>query len=691
MLLIVCVYLITSIAIFRNSLFSSGVINGEDSANPINTNQVSKILEMNFSTWDFNNAVEYRSYISGAATLINFTQYIFSKIGIVEKFPSIFFIAIFTIAACGIYKLLLRFNINKKVCLFSGLFYITSPIFFNYSIFGWNFVLLSCALMPWATLYYIDGIENKSLYKIILSGLLFAIAFVQSQSLIWFIIIYVAATLVFSYNLLKDFFKLLTVICICIILNIHTILPIIIYPNEIISGTSYTSSPASIGTTAHFIPSNTIKQWGGLFNFQYESIINNYKFGTVLYFFSIISIISVFFKISVHERKLFIFSSLLALIPILIMVLISNRWLLNYIPFSNIIRDLARFITISNFGYVILVSLGINTIYNYLNKTYIKNSFTFFIFLLSIFYMYPWLNNEIDNYDENKTTYDSRLRYQNINNDYEEVENFLLNDPDDFKVIYLPVSFNSTVISNRDKQYKFGQRDIYAMYSPKPGLFSITDRALGNQNYSSYIYNSLLSGGDPLDDTNFKYLIVRNDLSPVEIHNLGSDNNNRIIINIKNRYPTVFKNDSISIFKNENFKPKIYLKDSVNGNIIESTYKKINETKFLITANNVPQKFDVIFNTSSHPLWEFNAVFINDNFKHNIISSSKNLLLDNTYDANIWKVDLLNPKFNTSDVEIKIVYKPQFVFNIGLLISSFTFLIIILFLIFERRRFAIQK
>ena len=127
-----------------------------------------------------------------------------------------------------------------------GIFFIFTPIIFDYLVMGWIFVLLSAFLYPFFLLFLLKSIDEKN-YKlnIFFASLVFSFSFMQVQAPIW----YVITTFIFLFDPKinkKKIIKNFTIILILsFLLNSHWIVPLMIdaeAKNIIIPSGLYNSS-----------------------------------------------------------------------------------------------------------------------------------------------------------------------------------------------------------------------------------------------------------------------------------------------------------------------------------------------------------------------------------------------------------------------------------------------------------------
>lgn len=653
-ILILILFLSAPIIFFRKILLTRGIIIGYDWGLPLTIIQINKVFSDSLSTWtdqgfflgarsSFFTAVPYHA-------LIKFM----SNFGIDGQiYTKLILLFLFTFAGFTMYKLARFFKLEQFPSIFAGLIYITTPIFFNYSIMGWIFVLFSLGLLPLATKYFIQSVEERSLKYVMLTSILYALSIIQSQSLIWFMIVFI----MLSFYLIKDkqslFFYIRSMFFIIVtlfLLNAYWILGLLIAPDTQTFGSDIINSTVSLGSLFHLRPVNIIRLWGGLANFQYEHFTNDTPhLLTLSFLLPMLAILPLLLKI---KQRLIISLWLIALVPLIMRFLNNYRDLLLNIPFSNGIRDFARFTTLSTFAYPILAAILINYLIIKRNKFLIL-----IIATLWFFSIYPWRISDISNW-KIEDGCAGRLRTKVFPKEYIELEKNLSNKKLDQKSFYLPTG--GIVDFNDD--YKFHSIcnetwDIFAGFSPIPGALSLTDRKRGYlTEYIDNIKNNLDRKRliDLLSLTNIKYIIIRkNLLKPEEKHylknieSLTENNilskyleNTKLVVYIVNDYlPHFFIADKSTVsddkvnnlieiikdMKSTNSKAVFFKQQNPHNNIIKILennnnydnilssieFKKITSYKYRVLIHKVKNGFPLIFNEAFHDRWKAYVVKTN--------------------------------------------------------------------------------
>jgi len=261
------------------------------------------------------------------------------------------------------YRLFVKLTKSKFASIVGALSYLFSPIVFNYLNMGWNYVLLFLALAPLFVQIGLDYFEDGKSRHIIALGLLAAISFFQSQSIIWlpliFICIFVSQTT--RENLSKSILKLMLasvgIGLIVTIVHLPWLLLIVLHPNNILVSTSSVdlkrfSEVLSI--------SDLLRLWGSLYNREFELAfplsLSPFSYSPI-----IICIIAPLFS---HLKNKLTTYLLMLLLVIIAPTLFINREFIAHIPLSTIIRDISRFLVITSLGVSLGIALALSVIRN---------------------------------------------------------------------------------------------------------------------------------------------------------------------------------------------------------------------------------------------------------------------------------------------------------------------------------------
>jgi len=651
-ILVITFYLIISLCFFGKILMSPGLIIGGDWGLPETFTQMRTFAVQGMFIWRHNteslfglaasnlNDYPFRLFVGGLPIIgVNGE--------ILTKFLLVF---LFTFAGYSIYSYCRFLKINEFASALAGFFFITTPLFFNYSVMGWQFVLLALGLFPLALMNYELSIRTNKLRYAIITGLIYSLAVLQSQAIIWYPLAFIILSVFITsskVDLLKCLKFLIIIFLIFLAIHICWILPLLFSKSSVIAQAVSQYDISRFASRLNML--NLLRLWGSLFNYQYESAFFSY-----LIFLSFVPAIVAYFALILRKKdKRGLYFAILSLLPLLFYL---GRNVLLYIPFSNVIRDCSRNIVFSTFSYPILIAMTIDALINKRNKLSFntlkfsgyKNILGYTLIILIVLNSYPFWTGEL--YGKSRYGYDIRLRTLRFPKEYYTVEKMLTKKKIDFKVLYLPMGGRMGLLHDKRFYGAYNEiADIFANYAQVPSVINISDKGIGvAQDYANVLqesinYNKSLLLLNLLNLANIKYIIIRlntylgsNQLSMKEI----AQNLEKI-----NRLPKTYEKNSIVIFENPYFLlPYIYpsVENAIIYNNLDSmvnmieasssnklplfiekahlkmdlhilantqtypniTFRKINPTKYKVIIDNATRPFFLVFSESYHPKWK---------------------------------------------------------------------------------------
>ncbi len=568
---VVLFYLAISLFFFRGILTSPGLIIGGDWSLPETFSQMHNFMTSGSSLWRYteslfgSQATHLNDYpfrlLVGLLPTINISG------GVLNKFLLIF---LFTLAGFSMYTYCRFLNLKAIVSILGGFFFITTPLFFNYAIMGWQHVLLSLALLPFALITFTKSIKEQKVHYAIITGFLYLIAFWQSQSLIWYPLAFILLSFFIVRSpreLISTIKSLVIIFLILFLMNIQWLLPLLIDPSKVISQAVSHYDIARFALRLSNI--NLLRLWGSLYNYQYES-----AFPSSLLFITFIPPAVAYLAFILKKDRVVLFFTLFSLLPLIFFI---GRELFQYVPFSNVIRDSSRFITLSTLAYSVLIAMTFDALFSRENKPSsnrlkiigYKNIVGYILVVLIVLNSYPFWTGEL--YGTPKHSYDIRLRTLEFPSEYNAVENMLAKEKGSYKALYLPLGGRLDLLY--DERFHGAHReitDIFGYFAPVPGVIGISDKGIGiAQDFAQILQlninsNESLYLSDLLNLANIKYVIIRLNtyLGPPgqpwmkEItYKLGREDSFRNIQEI----------NSIVVFENTKVLPHIYASPDTTG------------------------------------------------------------------------------------------------------------------------------
>lgn len=554
-------FLTITIIFFRTVIFSKGIIVSHDWMLPYNSHQMEQYLSRPLYTWTYDMnlfGVKNPFFIQLPFMVLVKLFLILGLSG--ELLSKVLILLVFTFSGTSMYLLLRYLGLKNVSSLLGGFILITMPVFFDYAIMGWCFVLFSIGvILPIAIITFMKSIEENKPYYSVITGLLFAIAVLQSQSLVWFPMIFFA----FSLSLIKDKTTLVSYIkSITIIILIALLLHISWWPNLIINkdpgiiSSDLALDSVSVGMRMRLNFVNILRGWGGLFNYQYE--FSYPKTLTPLSFLiPLMAWLSVVIKI---KKKRDIRPSLIVIFSYMFILFLINPILMSKIPLSNILRDTGRFTVMTSFSLTILASIFFNYLITSNEKKYKR--LALILVALIVLNALPFYTGQL--YGEPHDIPDVRLRNYVFPEDYAAAENFLYTKKN-FSKIYFPPS--GTNISVKD-QPKFNAdyreiKDPFRGYSPFPGSIYMYYSSLGRPPQMSLLLDSIFDKNIDKESytllglMNIKNIVVRNDID----YPVSQEKTMKELISISRKNLEYF--GKVGFVNNEQYIPQFYIPNGI--------------------------------------------------------------------------------------------------------------------------------
>jgi len=516
-LLVILLFLAISILFFREILLSKGVVVGQDWMFPVNSSQMERYIERPFYTWSYDmNLFGIKNPFSVQMPFVVLVK-LFLLLGLDgATLSKAFIIIVFTLSGTSMFFLLRYIGLKKITALVGGFIFITMPIFFNYTIMGWCFVLFSMGvILPITVILFIESVKKGDTGYAVLSGLLYAIAILQSQSLIWYPMVFLAL----AFYLIKDKISLSHYlksfgIVILLALALHSTW----WPNLFINqdpgvmNSNLALDAVSEGMRARLSFVNILRGWGSLFNQNYEV-----GYPEKLISLSFLIPLMAFFSLTIKKIKTVDIRIPLVIIFLFVFVLfIVKPNTVAKIPLSNIVRDTARFTILSTFSLTILASICLD---HFLRKSYkLHRLFAYLLIFLIVINSLPFLSGELT--AEPKNVYDVRLRNYAFPNGYTLTEKYLYTSKNDIKSYYPPSGTNIGIKNKPKFSGDFREiKDPFRGYSPLPGTIYMYYSSMGKPTEVSSLLESLFT--KKIDKTslmmmglmNIGKIIIRNDIT----------------------------------------------------------------------------------------------------------------------------------------------------------------------------------
>lgn len=701
--------LILILIVFIVPLLKNGLIVGGDWTFPSSNSQLKNFANEGLSLWSIRE-------IPTGSQLLHQNIYLFQRLagvwaGIGFDGKSFQKTTLFlTILGIYFFSYLLFFKLtkNKLASVIGALTYLFSPPVFNYINMGWNFVLFYLALAPLFCMVAIDFFSTGGFFQLIGLGYIAAIGLFQSQSIVWFLLLYF---FIFLYKFrsnnsktcfLRFLLGVLAIILFTSLIHLPWILPIILKLGySFNSTTGYDLARFSVVSSLL----DSFRNWGSLYNLQFEL-----SYPSSLLLFSFFPLILVIYSIITSKSKKNSSLYNLAIGLFLIAPIIYYyREFISRLPFSSVIRDGSRFLVMTSLGLSLGVTIAISEIKN--KKILIG------IIVSLILSVYPFVSGKLyitkNNPISSANTYkDFRLRlldlpdnsgilkkYSNQRNLFMPTGGFVFTKTDD--------RFNRSYWGIADIEARFSEfgSGIYFNDKSNPLVTNFTNNIIESQKSWQYL-NKLarIYGIDNLfyreglvSTLTYSYDEPTKSSNCKFTDNLTSDWSISFICSLTNSYPlfftsveTQYSTASLSGVLTKEYTPDKYLTltgcpdylnldpsvcpkilDKLGSHAPTVTIQKKGATNYLVRVTNISGNFILVFNNTYHPGWILSEQGgINSKLTHILINQL----------TNGW---LVNTKENVKSLDFSLDFYPQIVYSRAMNWSLSLFVITTTYLIYH--------
>ncbi len=657
-ILVTTIYAIISIVFLFGLIISSGDVAQGDWGIPLTSSAAIN---------DFSSHLFVRSYNGFGVSIFDRSSFpylqtlnaILAPVGFVGG-TEIKILSIFLVSLCGINAFFLArysFRLSKLSSFLSGLFFMTTPVVFNWLIFGWIYYLIAYALLPLMILVSKRFMETNDLRFALLSGLILSVATIQPT----FVLIY--PLLIFTFILFESRSKLkylkrgLTIAVTSLSIWFLTNLSFFTSYNNAETLSFYFTDYLD-GITSQFANFssliNPIRLWGSTFNYQFETY-----FPQTLIIVSFIPIVLAILAVLLksNDRRVLYFSSCYLLVSMAYLVSNNMAYLVTNLPYGAIFESPSIFLVPASVGLAMLIGYVNEFLPVFLAKFRkvfslhsIKKLSFVIILILIVLTGLPWWTGQISGSPIRGPP--TKLNLYEIPSDYTRWSNGL-NVSNEYFILYLPLQPNVQLADSDYFSYEYEgiSNGIFTRVNNFP---CVSDRN------SSLFLNALMNGtpgvGELFGDCSIKYVVVyTNVLSPYNMSDILS------ALSEETGMTKVVTSPNVIVFEDEYAKPVVYSnKDTANVRIVH-----IDPTLFRIQANsNAP--FTLTLNQFYSSGW---SVWVNGS----VLPDSAHFKDVNGF--NEWKID------STGNMAIEIYYEPQTLFLISKIITSVTLVVVTLYIV----------
>lgn len=588
----------------------------------------------------FNTGLPYGMFVS-LVTAIGIPIEYLGKLVLLLAFTSTYFL---------FYRLLRYFGAGEIASIAAGLIYVSTPVFFNYAAMGWQFALIAMALFPLAAKWLCIAVRNNDLRYSVGLALIWTLATMQSQSLIWFPALFLAMAiyLVRDRASFQSFLKVLGITFILFLgMNTHWWLGLFLFQDIEVVSSTIVMSVISVGADSRFTALNALRLWGSLFNFQYESAMSN---GWVLGSWLLPAFATMAILVSKMEKRRIVLAMgfIAFVLPVALLLLKDHREILLSIPGSGLIRQLSRFTVLTSFAYAVLIGIFLDSLSS--AKRFPVRLLLYPAILLLISTSWPWWTGELTNKTASmKPGSDFRLRVKEFPSDYYALEKNLSKIDLASHALYLPYGMSEYKDDPGFRGMFKASVDVFATFSPIPGAFEPSDRPSSISDFMRFIKNNdNIIAATRFTPTNFYILrknikpgpsehLLRNEgrYFPNDSYDSIWSSKNITVYARKYPIPLIYspakrqlmnfgeidslaeeinsdfaQQGVVKVFASQNYEKKDAITKFVGTADIQNTveYRKINQTKFRIRLHHVRGVVPLVFGESFSRGWRLYPV-----------------------------------------------------------------------------------
>ncbi|MDY6893965.1 MAG: hypothetical protein SVO01_00885 [Thermotogota bacterium] len=492
--------------------------------------------------------------------------------------------------------LLLRksFKLGPVPSIVSGIFYMTTPVFFNKIVAGHFLYLIGYTLSPLIMFYFKKYLDDDETKYLVLTGLLISLASIQVQFAIMLLV------LLLFYNILLYRVEMnktlkISVFLIAIILLIHSFWII----------TSVSNFLGLVETVKTASNVECLKSWNtsiinafmlvGYRSHHFLAALNNYEYKSIYNICSFLLLLLIFSSLLIRKHRVPLFFGMVSIITLIFTTALSDpfgglvSFLYSNFPVFNLFREVYHFTVLISFSYSIMLAYTINSICNFKKIKFLR-FISVILVLFIIMFNNPFVytgdfNGQVQTYKFNNPDLSLLDEYQEFDEDY--------------RVLYLPM-----IQPFKYDNLTYTGIDPIISYSKKP--------TLGNYVNSEFIRSLSLNIHSPSKNIDaslimlsIKYIFFRNEYQSMLPHYLDQGKykvgdewhdirpiwtNENLLKTLVNQKGLILldNNTNVIVFENRNVLPHIYPTTDatyIDGNL--STLASL----YLVKDFNIKQAF----------------------------------------------------------------------------------------------------
>jgi hypothetical protein len=362
-ILAVVAYVAVSILFFLNLLVSEGNVTGQDWYLPLTTSASLNDLHQLLFAWQYNGFGGQPFPPRFGFPFFFLIQAALAPIGFVGG-NEIKILSIFLTAFAGIttYVVARSFGLRTFPAFVAGLFFMTTPILFNWLMFGSIFYVIGYDLLPLSILATKKFLETGNLSYALANGVILAVIFYQPT----FILVFPALSFIFALFESKVSPKKVgqALIFVAISLSVYFVSALSFFISYSSGGTLAFYQGQFFEITQHqFVYlttlSNPIRLWGSTFNSQFETF---FPAGLTFLSFLPIFVAAAALLLKPRDKYVLFFSSLYLFVFASYLISSNLHYFVYNLPFGSIFEAPSVFLVPAAFGLSMLVAIGFQEI-----------------------------------------------------------------------------------------------------------------------------------------------------------------------------------------------------------------------------------------------------------------------------------------------------------------------------------------
>ena len=658
------IYLAVAVFFLFNLLVSRGDVAQQDWGIPLTASAAFRDFHSRLFVWDYNGFGSPGLFWSFPFfTLANAVLAPLGFVGGAEiKILSVFLVALGGVTA---YVLARSFHLGKLSSFLAGLFFMSTPVVFNWLMFGWIFYLIAYDLLPLFILFTKKFIETNEYRYALINGLILAVATIQP-------------TFILVFPLVGSLFVVFESNGSFAIIRRGIALSLVSLSVWVLTALSFFTS-VSMGETISFYYGdyfsaimwqfknfsnllNPIRLWGSTMNFQFGTY-----YPTEIIFISFTPIIlgSLAFLLRPRDRRVFfcLFSYLFALFAFYIY---SNLdFIVFNLPFGSIFEAPSIFLVPSSLGLALLIGYAHDSISGLFVKFRKVASSRLFrrvcfggILVLVVLAGFPWWTGQASG--EPIRGSPTKLNLYQMPSGFKDW-NSAVNADDKYFVLYVPLRTNVKMFDQDyfSEPYEGVNMGVFMEVNNLPRIISSNTTLLLDE-----LVRNDSSVAEKWGSYSIKYIVVYTSVnSTYNIDNLLRN------LYLQDGLQEVANLPGVVVFENSFAKPVVY----ATGFDVDVEIIYHDPVLFKLKANSTGS-FTLVFNQMYSEGWRawVNGVVLPDSAH---FKDANGFNCWNIIDAGILMVDLY--------------YEPQTIYLIGEIGSAATIIAIVTYLAvvtFRKRR-----